>query len=64
MTKLIFGTFSVFLKAILGHFLSDFGDLTVFRKWDKKHDILHKINILYACILVVVGISFVLYTSI
>ncbi len=62
--KLIFGTFRIFSKALLAHLFSDFDHLDIFNKWDKVHDILHKINILYAGILIVVGISFLLYTSI
>jgi hypothetical protein len=64
LTKLIFGTFRIFSKALLAHFFSDFVHLDIFRKWDKMHDISHKINILYAGVLAVIGISFMIYTTI
>ena len=63
--KLIFGSLSIFTKAILGHIFSDFAeDLETFRKWDKEHDIRHKMNLLYAVILGVFVLSFLLYTQV
>ena len=62
--KLIFGSLSLFAKAILGHIFSDFAEeIETFRKWDKEHDIHHKMNLLYAVILSVLVLSFLLYTQ-
>ena len=62
--KLIFGNASIFKKAILGHIFSDFAeDFETFKKWDKELNIHHKMNLLYAAILGVFGLSFLLYTQ-
>lgn len=62
--KFIFGSLSIFTKAILGYIFSDFAeDIETFRKWDKEHDIHHKMNLLYAVILGVLVLSFLLYTQ-
>ena len=60
--KFIFGNTSTFIKAFLGHVFSDFDDLETFKKWDKEHDIHHKINLLYAVILGILILSFVTFT--
>jgi ABC-type Fe3+-siderophore transport system permease subunit len=60
--KIIFGSFSIFSKAILGHIFSDFNDAEIFKKWEQEHDISHKINILYWFILAIFGISLLVYT--
>ena len=61
LIKLIFGSASIFMKAILGHVFSDFDDLETFRKWDKEHNIQYKINLLYATILGIGILSFVTF---
>ncbi len=63
LIKLIFGTFRIFSKAILAFIFSDFDHLDIFKKWDKLHDISHKINILYAGVLFVIAGSFMLYAT-
>jgi len=64
LIKLIFGSVSVFKKAIIAHIFSDFsGDIETLRMWDKEHDVHHKMNLLYAAILGVFGFSFLLYTQ-
>lgn len=63
LIKFISGRFNVFIKAILGHVFSDFDDLKTFQKWNKEHNIKHKINLLYASILGLFGGSFLLYTQ-
>ncbi len=60
--KIIFGSFSVFSKALLGHIFSDFDDLKTFQAWEKEHDMSHKINILYWFILAIFGISLLVYS--
>ena len=57
--KFIFGNTKIFMKAILGHVFSDFDDVETFKKWDKEHGIHHKINILYAVVIVIAGLSLV-----
>jgi len=61
VVKFIFGSINIFVKAFLGHVFSDFDDLETFQKWDKEHDIKHKINLLYAAIIGIFGGSFLLY---
>ena len=62
LIKLIFGKASVFIQAILGHVFSDFDDLETFKRWDKENDIKHKINLLYAVILGISILTFVIPT--
>jgi len=65
LIRFIFGSFKVFTKGIIGHLFSDVSeDIETFKKWEKEHDIAHKINLLYAAILGTVGISFLIYTQI
>lgn len=55
---------TTFTKAILGHIFSDFeGDIESFNNWDKEHDIKHKVNLLYAAMLGLLGVSLLLYTQ-
>jgi hypothetical protein len=55
--KFIFGTTTVFIKAILGHIFSDFDqDVETFRKWEKENGIHHKVNVLYA-VVIAIGVS-------
>jgi|GEM_PF-6680626 len=63
LIKLIFGSASVLKKAIIAHIFSDFCGIETLRKWDKEHDVHHKMNLLYAAILGVFGFSFLLYTQ-
>ena len=64
--KIIFGNINILTKAIAGHLFStfdDFADFETFKKWDKEHDIRHKMNLLYAAILGILGGSFLLYSQ-
>jgi hypothetical protein len=60
--KIIFGSFSIISKAILGNVFSDFDNAEIFKKWEQEYDISHKINILYWFILALFGISLLVYT--
>ena len=50
------------MKAILGHVFSDFEDLETFQKWDNDHDISHKMNILYAALIAIFGLTLLVYS--
>jgi hypothetical protein len=66
MIKMIFGSMNVFKKAILDRVFSGFDVfevLDVFEKWDKEHDIKHKMNLLYAAMICILGGSLLLYTQ-
>lgn len=50
--KYIFGNPSLFFKAIVVHFFSnEYYEPAVFKRWEKRHDTRHKMNLLYACAL-------------
>jgi hypothetical protein len=60
--KLIFGNLSLFLKTIVVHFFSnEYYEPAVFKRWEKRHDTHHKMNLLYACGLILAVGSFLLY---
>jgi hypothetical protein len=55
--KLIFKSTDVFMKAVLGHILGDFDCLATFRRWEKEHDISHKMNLFYTALIAITGLS-------
>jgi hypothetical protein len=60
--KYIFGDLSLFFKAIVVHFFSnEFYEPAVFKRWEKRYDTQHKMNILYACALILAVGTLLLY---
>jgi hypothetical protein len=60
--KLIFGNLSLFFKAIAVHFFSnEYYEPAVLKRWEKRFDTHHKMNLLYACGLILAVGSFLLY---
>lgn len=61
---LIFGSFRVCIKALLGYFLSDLAsESAAYRRWEKVHDAHHKTELLYAAVIGVLLCSFLIYTQ-
>jgi len=60
LSGIIFGSLKIFIKALLDNFLSDF-DLAITRKWEKEHDIRHKLNLFYAVVIGVLLCAFLIY---
>ena len=60
LVKPIFGSVGVFKKAILGHVFSDFSGLEIFKKWERRNGIHHRMHLFYAVALGIVILSFVM----
>jgi hypothetical protein len=59
--KIIFKQFDVFVKSILFHFFPGEAVENPLDKWADKEDIAHKVNLLYAVVLGLFGLSFFIY---
>lgn len=60
--KYIFGNPSLFFKSIVVHFFSnEYYEPAVFKRWEKRYDTQHKMNILYACALILAVGTLLLY---
>lgn len=57
LIKLIFGNYEVFFKSLADHFFPDDILPNPLDKLAEKHDSRHKINILYAVVMLLVGIA-------
>lgn len=57
LIKLIFGNYEVFFKSLADHFFPDEILPNPLEKFVEKHDSKHKINILYAVVLLFVGLT-------
>lgn len=57
LIKLIFGNYEVFFKSLADHFFPDEILPNPLQKFAEKHDSKHKINILYAVVLLFVGLT-------
>ncbi len=57
LIKLIFGNYEVFFKSLADHFFPDEILPNPLQKFAEKHDSKHKINILYAVVLLFVGLA-------
>lgn len=60
--KYIFGDVSLFFKTLVVHFFSDeYYEPAVFKRWEKRYDTHHKMNLLYAATLILAVANYLLY---
>jgi uncharacterized membrane protein YqhA len=61
MIKIIFGSYSIFVKSLMHHFFPDEVVENPLDAFPKKHDSSHKLNLLYAVILVLAILTFFIF---
>jgi hypothetical protein len=60
IARFIFGSFTVFAKSLADHFFPDDVLPNPLEKFAERHDSRHKMNILYAVLLFLAGITFLI----